>query len=218
MQFHRFFQALTSAILGTGLIFSSGCTHSAEAVHVIPEQEMTRLASDLSTYAKTKSPSFQLVGNGAAGLLEVTKSQPEESTQQLVGALDGFLTESFFYIDDDGTPEMQEPDMLDYLEAMMEKPQTAGKAVWTLDYLADDEAIAMDQALGRARGYVSMTAASTALASIPDEGVMGDIPGENAADIQSVRDARNFLILLNPGNFESRTMLSSSTSTTATRR
>lgn len=204
MQFHRFFQALTSAILGTGLIFSSGCTHSAEAVHVIPEQEMTRLASDLSTYAKTKSPSFQLVGNGAAGLLEVTKSQPEESTQQLVGALDGFLTESFFYLDDDGTPEMQEPDMLDYLEAMMEKPQTAGKAVWTLDYLADDEAIAMDQALGRARGYVSMTAASTALASIPDEGVMGDIPGENAADIQSVRDARNFLILLNPGNFESR--------------
>ncbi len=204
MNFHRFFRFLVGTFFGTGLFLSSGCTPSAEAVHPVPEQEMTRLAADLSGYAKSKSPTFQLVGNGAAGLLEVTDSQTEESVQQLVGALDGFLTESFFYLDDDGKSEPQDPGVLEYLEAMMEKPQTAGKAVWTLDYLADDETVAMDRALGRARGYVSMTAASTALASIPDEGVMGDIPGENAADIQSVRDARNFLILLNPGNFESR--------------
>ena len=199
--FRRFFQTVASAILGTGLIFSSGCTNSAEALHASPEQEMTRLTADLSTYAKTKSPTFQLVGNGAAGLLEVTKHQSEESTQQLVSALDGFLTESFFYYDDDGTLEMQDPDMLEYLEAMMEKPQTAGKAVWTLDYLNEAEPVAMDQALGRARGYVSMTAETTALDTIPRDTLDG-IPGENSNDIMTVRDARNFLVLLNPGNFE----------------
>ena len=204
MQIRRFFYILASALFGTSVFLSSGCTHSAEAVHPSPEQQMTRLVSDLSTYAKSQREGFQIVGNGAAGLLEVTKSQTEESTQQLVGALDGFLTESFFYLDDDGTPEMQEPDMLAYLEAMMEKPQTAGKAVWTLDYLADDEAVAMDQAMGRVRGYVSMTAPGTALDTIPDSGLLGGIPGENDRDIQTVRDARNFLILLNPGSFESR--------------
>ncbi|MCI6101009.1 MAG: endo alpha-1,4 polygalactosaminidase [Selenomonas sp.] len=204
MQIHRFFHLLASALFGTGLLLSSGCENSAEAVHPVPEQEMTRLAADLSGYAKSKSPTFQFVGNGAAGLLEVTDGQTEESVQRLVGALDGFLTESFFYLDNDGEPELQDPDMLEYLEAMMEKPQTAGKAVWTLDYLSEDEPVAMDRALGHARGYVSMTAAGTGLASIPDEGVMGGIPGENSADITTIRSARNFLILLNPGNFASR--------------
>jgi len=201
--FRKIFQAAASALFGTSLFLSSGCTNSAEALHASPEQEMTRLASDISTYAKSQSPSFQIVGNGAAGLLEVTKSQPEESTQQLVDALDGFLTESFFYFDDDGKMEPQDPDMLEYLEAMMEKPQTAGKAVWTLDYLEDGDTIAMDQALGRARGYVSMTAETTALDTIPRDTLEG-ITDENRDDIMTIRDARNFLVLLNPGNFEDR--------------
>ena len=198
--FFRFRKALC-ACLGFACFFTTGCTPAAEATKHSPQEEMVRLTADLDAYAKAKSPSFQFVGNGAAGLLEVSKHQPEASVANLVEHLDGFLTESFFYTEtDDGAMEMQDPEMLDYLEAMMEKPQTAGKAVWTLDYLADEEQAAMDGALGRARGYVSMTAETTALTDIPQ----GEVVDENTDDVMAVRDARNFLILLNPEKFQSR--------------
>ena len=57
---------------------------------------MVRLTSDLRAYATDQRPEFQFVGNGAVGLLEVTKHEPEESVKELVKSLDGFLTESFF--------------------------------------------------------------------------------------------------------------------------
>ena len=186
--------------LGVLSFFATGCTSSVEATKSSPQQEMVRLTSDLRAYATDQRPEFQFVGNGAVGLLEVTKHEPEESVKELVKSLDGFLTESFFYTEDDETAEMQDPDTLEYLETMMERPQTAGKAVWTLDYLTDNEQITLDKAMGRARGYVSSTATSTALTDIPDERVQ-DVSSE---DIMNVRDARNFLILLNPEKFASR--------------
>ena len=69
MQIHRFFHLLASALFGTGLLLSSGCENSAEAVHPVPEQEMTRLAADLSGYAKSKSPTFSLWSLAAAYLM-----------------------------------------------------------------------------------------------------------------------------------------------------
>ena len=200
LKLRKYLKAGAEVFLSLGLFFSTGCTSSTAASHPSPQQEMVRLASDLRAYATDKDPAFQFVGNGAAGLLEVTKHEPEASVQELTDSLDGFLTESFFYTEDDGSAEMQDPDMLEYLEAMMEKPQTAGKAVWTLDYLADEEQRAIDQAMGRARGYVSSAAATTALTDIPEDAVQD----ENSEDIMAVRDARNFLILLNPETFSDR--------------
>ena len=197
---NNIFKALTSVCASIAVFLTTACTNSAAAPRLSPEQEMVRLTADLRAYATDRNPSFQLVGNGAAGLLEVTKHEQESSVQELVNTLDGFLTESFFYTNDDDTIELQDPDMLDYLEAMMEQPMSAGKAVWTLDYLPDGDDAAMDQAKGRARGYVSSTAETTALTDIPD----GRVQDENANDITTVKDARNFLILLNPENFANR--------------
>ena len=196
----KFFKAIAGLCAGVTVLFMTACSSSTAAPRLSPEQEMVRLTTNLRSYATERNPHFQLVGNGAAGLLEVTKHEPESSVQELVNTLDGFLTESFFYTNDDDTIGLQAPDMLDYLEAMMEKPMTAGKAVWTLDYLPDGDDAAMDRAKGRARGYVSNTSETTALKDIPD----GNAQDENANDITTVKDARNFLILLNPENFSSR--------------
>ena len=152
------FKAITGICASITVFLTTACTNSAAAPRLSPEQEMVRLTTNLRSYATERNPHFQLVGNGAAGLLEVTKHEPESSVQELVNTLDGFLTESFFYTNDDDTIELQDPDMLDYLEAMMEQPMSAGKAVWTLDYLPDGDDAAMDRAKGRARGYVSTTA------------------------------------------------------------
>ena len=89
---------------------------------------------------------------------------------------------------------------LTYLDAMLQKPLTSGKAVWTLDYLPDEKQRAEDEACGRERGYTSLAVARNILDTIPE----GTVTGENNRDIQSVTDAGNFLVLLNPGRFESR--------------
>jgi len=198
--FSKIIKAVAGMFVSVAFLFMTACSNSNAAPRLSPEQEMVRLTSELRDYATERTPSFQFVGNGAAGLLEVTRHEPEESVQELVRSLDGFLTESFFYTNEDDAVELQDPEMLEYLEAMMERPQTAGKAIWTLDYIEDDEQASIDKAMGRAKGYVSSTATTTALTDIPDERVQD----ENADDVMTVRDARNFLILLNPEAFASR--------------
>lgn len=198
------YQRLLAGILSLGIALGGSACGAARADHLsageTPETAMVNLAADLKNYAREKRPGFLLVGNGAAGLLEVTRTNPEESVARLIDSLDGFLTESVFYVtDDEGKAEPQDEEMLAYLDAMLAKPCAAGKAVWTLDYLADAKLAARDRELGEARGYVSMTAARTELDTLPDE-----VPDANIQDITRVPEAKNFIFLLNPEKFSSR--------------
>lgn len=191
MRFRRIF----CVCLGLGLLFS-GCEARPS-----PQTEMVRLADELHSYAQARRPGFLLVGNGAAGLLEVTEENPEENVQRLLGALDGFLAESVFYLPgEDGSAVPQEAEMAAYLQAMLRKPLAAGKPVFTLDYVADAALAADDGVRGRAAGYVSMTAPDRALDALPT----APLAEESVRDITTLAAVRNFAVLLNPGRFASR--------------
>lgn len=170
-----------------------------EALNQTPEQAMVELSEEICSYAKEKQPDFQLVGNGALGLLEVTKTETQEAVDKLVGSLDGFLAESVFFTGNGEKTAEQDPKVLTYIDAMLEKPKTAGKAVWTLDYVPEQKRKKVE-ALGGERGYISMTSARSSLDGIPE----GTVPDKNDRDVRGVAQAENFLILLNPGGFESR--------------
>lgn len=110
------FRTMLCACLGFGLLFS-GCEARPS-----PQTEMVRLVADIHSYAQARQPGFLLVGNGAAGLLEVTRENPEENVARLLGALDGFLTESVFYesVEDATVPRSAE--MAAYLAALRASP------------------------------------------------------------------------------------------------
>lgn len=59
---------------------------------------------------------------------------------------------------------------------------------------------AADRAQGRAAGYVSMTVPRRELDVLPQE----PLTGENSRSVAQLAAVRNFVILLNPGRFESR--------------
>lgn len=163
-----------------------------------PETRMVELVRDLRSYSRAKAPRFQLVGNGAIGLLEVTPTNPAENGKQLLASLDGFLTESVYVLPDENGADTDQPqDYVDYLEARFAQARNAGKAVWTLDYVREPRLQAKDEARGRQAGYVSMAVADKGLASLPE----GKVPAVSSRDIRQVTDARNFLFLLNPGHF-----------------
>lgn len=191
MRFSRIF----GACLGLSLFFS-GCQ-----AHPSPQTEMVDLAADLASYAQQRSPGFLLVGNGAVGLLEVTPENPEANVQKLLRALDGFLTESVFYVEgEDGTDGPQPEDMAAYLQAMLQKPLSAGKAVFTLDYVQGAARAAEVRQAGEAAGYVSMATDRRELDVLPAP----PLAGESSGDVTALADVRNFAVLLNPERFESR--------------
>ena len=109
MKFSSLLRWLTAGIFCTGNVLTAA--GPAESATWTPEQAMVDLTAEISSYAKAKQPGFQIVGNGAVGLLEVTETEPQESVDKLTGALDGVLAESvFFCATDDGITE-QNPDV-----------------------------------------------------------------------------------------------------------
>lgn len=182
---------ITAGMLGLGL---SAAPAPAQAVFT-PEKAMVNLASEIHDYARARNQNFQLLGNGAIGLLEVTKDESEKDVEKLLDHLDGILGESIFYIPKEEKRIPQSPEVLTYLDAMLAKAKNKGLPVWTLDYVTGEEA-ALDRNKGTIRSYISMTSATTSLDEIPSEA-----PHTNKTDINTLKDAENFLILNNPGKF-----------------
>lgn len=187
---------LTSVLALTNLFSISGC--AAEKQNTTPETAMVNLIGEIREYAQHKNPHFQIIGNGAAGLLEETPTNSDANIEHLVSYLDGFLTESVYYTQgEDGSTKKQSKEYVTYLREMLAKPQAADKAVWTLDYIDDPLLQYKNEEKGRKDGYVSIALSGVNLDAIPQR----QVPFANTKDIYQVQDAQNFLFLLNPGAF-----------------
>ncbi len=187
---------LASVLALTSLFFISGC--AAAEQNTTPETAMVNLIGEIREYAQKKNPHFQIIGNGAAGLLEETPTNSTANISRLVSYLDGFLTESVYYTrDNDGRSKKQSKEYVTYLREMFAKPKAADKAVWTLDYIEDPKVQYEDERQGRKDGYVSLALSSSNLDIIPQR----NVPCANTKNIYEVQDAQNFLFLLNPGAF-----------------
>ena len=168
---------------------------------VSPETSMVELAEKLGCYARKRDPGFLLVGNGPVGLLEVTRDNPEENVVRLVQALDGVLMESVFYdgYEENGNEvERRDDETEEFLASMLRKPLLAGKRVLTIEYVKDDKTPEVVRR-GSAAGYLTERAVRD-LSEIPARRPQE----ENAEDVTSLKQAKNFLVLLNPERFPSR--------------
>ena len=188
-----------TAVIGFGLCHFSAAEGAAKTS--APETEMVDLAAEIGSYARESKPDFLLIGNGAVGLLEVTEDNAEENVARLIRVLDGFFMESRFYDGrtENGAEARRNNRATDeFLTAMLEKPLRAERQVFTLDYVKGKK-IHIVQEMGAAAGYVS-DGGDTALDVIPDRRPMN----ENTNDVTQLRQAKNFLVLLNPEHYKTR--------------
>lgn len=191
---------LTSVLALTSLFSMAGCATAEQ--HTTPETAMVNLLGEIREYAQHKNPNFQLIGNGAAGLLEETPANSTTNIDHLVSCLDGFLTESAYYTQsENGRTQKQSQEYVAYLKDMFAKVKAADKAVWTLDYIEDPRLQSEDEKKGRKDGYVSIALSGANLDAIPQR----QVPFANMKDIYRIQDAQNFLFLLNPGSFSDKT-------------
>lgn len=193
-------ELLASVLAFTNLFSIAGC--AAAEQNTTPETEMVHLIGEIREYAQNKNPHFQIIGNGAVGLLEETPTNSTTNIDCLISCLDGFLTESVYYTPGkNGKTQKQSNEYVAYLKNMFAKAKEADKAVWTLDYIEDPLLQHKDEQKGRKDGYVSIALSGVNLDTIPHR----QVPFANTKDIYRVQDAQNFLFLLNPGFFSGKT-------------
>ena len=188
-----------TVVIGFGLCHFSAAEGDAKIS--APETEMVDLAAEIGSYVRERKPDFLLIGNGAVGLLEVTEDNAEENVALLIRVLDGFFMESRFYDGrtENGAEARRNNRATDeFLTAMLEKALRAERQVFTLDYVKGKK-IHTVQEMGAAAGYVS-DGRDTALDVIPDRRPMN----ENTNDVTQLRQAKNFLVLLNPEHYKTR--------------
>lgn len=163
-------------------------------------QAMRDFVVRISSTAKAQHPGFIVIPQNGIELITTGFSAQDELAVAYLSAIDGHGQEDLFYgytHDDQPTPRDETDHLLSYLRRL----HSAGKTVLVTDYCNQPEYAADAAARCKAEDFVSFTAPSRELDVIPAMNPLG----ENARDISQLCDIQNFLYIINPERFNSRT-------------
>lgn len=170
------------------------------------KEEMILLIEEIHTYAQGKNPSFQVISNNG---LELFRSDSVESSflKRLLGHVDGVLVEGLDYTwgKEEGRKEFHtittSSAAKSFMESSLALPIASQLPVFVVDYCQEKQQIDHFYRQNSSKGYISF-AGSRELNAIPD--YPENLPNENNRNVSNLKQARNFLILLNPDEFKSK--------------
>lgn len=165
-------------------------------------QDMRAFVLEISARSKAVNPDFVVIPqNGHELLTETGESNGPEASDYIQG-IDGVGREDLFYgydEDNEPTPASEREHMLDF----MYLAEDNGIEVLVTDYCWTPAYVDDSYAQNAERDYISFAADHRELDNIPS------YPGvpfsANTNDIFSLYDARNFLYLINPSEYDSKT-------------
>ncbi|NQV37239.1 MAG: endo alpha-1,4 polygalactosaminidase [Candidatus Marinimicrobia bacterium] len=163
-------------------------------------QEMRWFVEGLSSYAKSINQDFIIVPqNGHELLVLDTSAYPLTPDYTYINAIDGIGREDLFYgynSDDHPTPSSITTSMIKY----MDLAETNSIEVLVTDYCSTQDYIDDSYGENFSHGYVSFAAESRELNTIPNY----DPYNANNSNIETLFDVQNFLYLINPENYSSK--------------
>jgi len=163
-------------------------------------QDMRDFVKGIGVWARKYDSDFIVVPQNGSELLSKSRDDAENPDMSYLGAIDGVGREDLFYgYDDDdiATPLSEREDMT----AFMDMAEANGVEVLTIDYCSTISFIDDSYYQNSSRGYLSFAANHRELDNIPEYPV--NPFNTNSADITSLAEAKNFLYLINPGEFSS---------------
>jgi cysteinyl-tRNA synthetase len=181
--------------------FACGEKDQPKSTNIDFRQEMRDFVQGISSYAKSINPDFVVIPQNGPEL--VTLDGNEDGAVDLVylAAIDGVGREDLFYgydQDNQATPVNETAYMASFLDIC----EANGVEVLTTDYCSTQSKMNDSYAKNAAKGYTSFAAPQRDLNVIPS---YPSAPyGENANDITQLSEAANFLYLLDPGEFSSK--------------
>ncbi len=161
-------------------------------------QDMRDFVQDISGYAKSAVPGFIIIPQNGHELLTLDGEVTGDPAEDYLEAIDGIGREDLFYgyeEDDVATPLFERESMIGFMDIA----ENHGVEALVVDYCSTISHMDDSYSGNYAKGYISFAADHRGLDNIP---VYPDKPyNVNSRDIISLSDAKNFLYLLDPGDF-----------------
>lgn len=164
------------------------------------KQDMRDLVIGISQKAKSLSPGFAVIPQNGIELVTTTGEVNGAPHTAYLDAIDGNGQEDFLYgydNDDETTPAS----VTSYLKGFLDISKNAGNTILAIDYCSTPSKVSHSYDASNAFGYVSFAAPERSLNVIPASPPVN----VNADNITALSQAKNFLYLINPENFASKT-------------
>jgi cysteinyl-tRNA synthetase, unknown class len=162
------------------------------------KNEMRKFVQEISQYTKGISANFIIIPQNGQEIVTQYGDIGEDPVTSYLNAIDGVGREDLFFgydDDDEATSTSDKLYMMDYLDICEEN----NVEVLVTDYCWTESKMDDSYAQNAAKNYISFAAPDRELNVIPE--YPETIYNENAENITSLTDAKNFLYLLNPENF-----------------
>lgn len=202
----RSFRATCPAVLRTvcialiGIVCLSGCPGTSTPARDYRE-EMRNFVIRISTRAREVHPGFIIIPQNGQELLTTDGTARGPLAQAYAAAIDGQGREDLLYgYDRDNVPTAAVD--RNYLLGFLERDEEEGIEVLVTDYCSTPAFKADSYAQNAGHGFISYAADHRELDNISARpAAPGQPDWANNNNIGTLADARNFLYLINPGNF-----------------
>lgn len=163
-------------------------------------QDMREFVIGISQKAKGVKPDFAIIPQNGIELVTENGEADGSISQAYLNAIDGNGQEDLFYgydNDDHATPT----DVSNYLKSFLNVSKSKGKTILVTDYCSTPSKMSNSYQVNASNNYISFSAPGRSLNIIPNS-----TPNNaNASVITNLSQAKNFLYLVNPENFSSKT-------------
>jgi cysteinyl-tRNA synthetase len=196
---YRSFTKIITVITVVSVIFLSvtGCGLQGD----IYRKYMREFVQNISAYAEGIKPGFIVIPQNGHELLTDNGEETGQPAAEYISAIDGIGREDLFYgyeNDDEATPASER----DYMIAFLDLAEANGIEVLVTDYCTTVSNVDDSYAQSDAKNYISFAAVRD-LDTIPSYPVAPY--NVNSANINTMAAADNFLYLINPENYSTKT-------------
>ena len=190
----------TKPLLIIIVLLLTACGKTEDESEINYRQVMRDFVIRISETARTQDANFIVIPQNGVQLVTMDDDADAELASAYLAAIDGHGREDLFYgYDDDDKPTPYSE--TEWLLAYLRRSYAMGKSILVTDYCSSATYVADAHARCDAEDFVSFAAPSRELNVIPLE-----VPThENANNIDELSDAKNFLYLINPELFDSKT-------------
>ncbi len=166
------------------------------------KEQMRKFVIEISEYSKAINPNFYVIPQNGLELITTTGDEDGQIHSAYSLAIDGHGQEDLIYgynEDDEATPSSENS----YMRTFLDISKGDGNNILVIDYCSTTSKMDDSYSVNNVNGYISFAANHRELDNIPDYPTT--IYAENNNDISALSDAKNFLYLINPSAFISKT-------------
>ena len=201
----------TTAIILISLIFIGGCKKDNLPDNINYKQEMRNFVQGISGYAKGFKSDFLIIPQNGIELVTAGGEENGSAETTYLNAIDGHGQEDLFYgydKDDKATPSST----TNYLKSYLNISKKTGNVILVTDYCSTHSKMDDSYSKNQSSGYISFAADHRELDNIPS--YPSPIHNRNDSNITKFSQVKNFLYIINPTNYASKSAFISDLSKT----